>query len=261
MWAVYVLGRWRRRREQELALSSIAEFSRDVAQLPVARPLQITATVQPRAALPQSRRLMGICLVGDLLATVITAFLALINVLPWKCFFISVLAGVVLVAGLRASVVRSRDVARRQVARSRRRLAESGRRRRRSLIREVVARRAAARVGPIPAVELAPEAVGGEGDAVEAVAEPSGDTWEPIPVPRPTYQMKARAPVAAPIPVAPPAEPVAAQAPSASQVEAELPGNVAQGPAAVELAATEVEPDQPEFDLDAVLERRIAANE
>ncbi|MGL5830053.1 MAG: hypothetical protein ACRC0L_10850 [Angustibacter sp.] len=281
MWAVYVLGRWRRRREQQLALAAMAEFSRDLHQLPTGRPLTITTREpSPISGLPRGRRLMGLLLAGNLISGTATFILAILSIISWKIPFLQLALAVLLVAALRASVLRSRDLAHRQSARTRRRASASGRRRRRSLIREVLARRAAQAPPAVtnePEVDLALGEVAAGGAQQPSRSEPTGDTWEPIAVPRPTYQMKARAPVAAPIPMAPAVEDPAADSSEVgaaasvggASVGAGATPEVAAahsrvapgaGSAAEEVPADE-EQDQPDFDLDAVLERRIAANE
>ncbi len=310
MWAIYVLGRWRRRREQLAEIAAVQKFSHDWAQLPAGHFLdsshlehsaeikhkkqnpsspdsgpspavpagrtgqgpQMNSTGRrlppARAGLPPARRIMGIALLINFGAFFGTGLGAIFGVLSGFPVLLTVILGAILVASLRTSALRSRDLARRQLLRERRRAVEQRRRGRRSLIRGLLARRPVVTAVPEPAapavVEPPARADGGLAH-VEA-----GQTWEPIPVPVPTYQLKARAAVDAPIPMAPsadrslivPGPPAAAGGLDSTGVAVGAADGEDSVPAAsaAALDAEECEPQEYEFDLDSVLERRIAAN-
>jgi len=117
--------------------------------------------------------------------------------------------------------------------------------------------RPGARPSQRPGAEAPGEAaVSGGGESSRAAGDVPAGTWTPVPVPRPTYALKPTAPRPSPAPLA---------APEAS---VRLPQEQEAGPVAASVPAVSVpithvpvvEPAPSKLDLDAVLERRRAAN-
>jgi hypothetical protein len=211
-------------------------------------PVPAVASPAPRSAprsvpRPAPRRRPSIVarrrrlLLGLLVVTLVTFVLAAVGVLSWP---LQLVVDVVLVAfclHLRAQARRSAELARS------RRAAAAPAVRRAPAVPAVTP--AAAPTVPATTPTAAPAAVEREVVAEESlpatgtdgVAEPTAETWEPVPVPRPTYTMKPPAPAFEADPTyAPPVyEP-------AARVEVEL-------------------DEDRETDLDEILERRWAVND
>jgi hypothetical protein len=193
---------------------------------------------------------------------------------------------VVMLGWLRGSAGRRQQLARRRAGRARRGQAQARRQGRRAVVGRVVAenraraaRRSATpgRADPEPAADPERPPVGaGPGDAAEGVG---GRSWQPVPVPPPTYTLKARAPghPTGPVRPRPTADPpavdpvlTAADQPTTTAGPAEAPGPEpgARRPADLVDGADPADPPDDAdlagpavvFDLDAILERRIASS-
>ena len=286
IWAAYLLGHWVRRRDQLVTARSIDRFSNAMrvlerrAPAPLARPVVPTYVVTPArvparpvgtaaavvapALVPARSGRTSVAVVAPapsartLAAVVAPAFawpppartsarvaavrrrtrllaaLVAVTLASWSLVVLAVLPwwGAAAVSGLLiAMVARLRSTARRQRRRAavvqRRANARAGRRDVRQVVGQVVASReqrlacAVERAAAVATPTAAP--------APEPHAEPKSQTaqldggWSPVPVPPPTYTLKPKAPTVV--------RPVAAP--------------VAESPAA--------------FDLDEILERRIAS--
>jgi hypothetical protein len=199
-----------------------AQTQRDPA--PPAEPLQATAVRSTRIfhllAGVSARRARGLSLLVSLSMLVVAAPLAAFSVLPWWSVLVAVAILVADIAGLRHAAVSERSDLR--AAERARRGTEGPARATAGRSAESAARReprservsrsesetwsepeadpervvAAERVGP------APEAPAAETrEPVEAPVFVDPSAWEPIPVPPPTYTLKARAADPVPIPV------------------------------------------------------------
>jgi hypothetical protein len=173
------------------------------------------------ASVSPNRRVRGLVLLGSLATTVVLGVLVVVNVLlPWVP-----LLGVAAIAGsflwLRAGV-RAEQAARRATGRRRRArqpVQRSGQ------VRSRVSPTAAADAGsPVTTGQVEDEGLAGAvGDAelverTEVTAQSRPDGWQPVPVPPPTYTLKAKAER----PAAPPAgemSPDSGQAPEAVVVD------------------------------------------
>lgn len=249
IWAVYLLGHWVRRRDQLATARSVDRFSDAMrvlqprAAAPLARPSAPTYVVAPvrvpipvvapatpartssrAAAIRRRARILAALVVATALAWPSVA----LTVVPW--WVAAVITGLLLalVAQLRATARRRQRTLRREAMVRRR--AVVSRRRQRGQPRATADRAD----GAAAAVAAVPDGVGqpGVGQPAEDQPAATGSGWSPVPVPPPTYTLKPKAPtVVRPVPVPAPA------------------------PAPV------VEPTlaAPAFDLDEILERRIAA--
>ncbi len=188
---------------------------------------------------------------------------------------------VVMLGWLRGSAGRQQQLARRRAGRARRGQAQARRQGRRAVVGRVVAehraraaRRSATpeRAEPEPAADPERQPVRpGPGDAAEEVA---GRGWQPVPVPPPMYTLKDRAPdhPTGPVRPRPAADPVvtAVDQPTTATEPAEAPDPEpgARLPADLVDGADPVDPSDGAdladpavvFDLDAILERRIASS-
>ncbi len=197
-----------------------------------------TPSQQPLARQPgrRARQLRGLVLLGLLVATPASWLLAATTVaVTWWVAALVTLALLGLVAGLRRSALRARASARRRETRERRSATAA----RRETRRHVVGQLAATRRDAPPAEPATVEQEVADGEAVSDVVPDGG--WQPVPVPPPTYTLKPKAPSVRQHPVVPP---------------------VAQVDPPVEARREEPAPapsSAPGFDLDEILERRIAA--
>lgn len=295
IWAVYLLGHWVRRRDQLALLESVDRFSATMRVLERRPPVPAPATSRPRVhaaparpvgptpvrapvapvrprpsvrsvrpAVPRraparARWVLGGLVLGLLVAVPVSWVLAAVGVLGWWVAAAVTGSFVAFVAGLRGSARRARALARRRSARQRRALAQARRAGRRVVVDGV---RAARRGAPGPSsraddVSVPPLAAP---DSAAGLPEPD-DGWQPVPVPPPTYTLKERAPG----PDQPPLVPTGRSSvdPAAESLDADAVAGPEQGSTVV-LPDDEPEPaaadPAPSFDLDAILERRIASN-
>lgn len=166
-----------------------------------------------------SRKVRGLALLGSLLATLVVGVLAAFSILLWWVPLVGVAAVGASYLWLRVGV--QAEIAARRASRGRRAAGRPARRRatRPSAPAGVDRSRASAEEHGISAAkagEAEPELI--ETASVTAQDEALPDGWQPVPVPPPTYTLKAKAerptapaPVAEAAPDAPPA-PVAAPA-------------------------------------------------
>lgn len=240
IWAVYLLGHWVRRRDQLATARSVDRFS------------DAMRVLQPRAAAPPARASAPTYVVAPVRVPIpavapaapartssraaamrrrarILAALVVMAALAWPSVALAVVPWWVaaVITGLLLALVAQLRVTARRRQRTFRREAKVRR-------RAVVSRRRQP-IQPRATADLAVAAALPDGVGQPAVAQPvedlpaaAGSGWSPVPVPPPTYTLKPKAPaVVRPAPVPAPA-PVA-------------------------------EPPAPAFDLDEILERRIAA--
>ena len=193
---------------------------------------------RPTSLVARRRRL----LLGLLAVTVVTFVLATVGVISWP---LQVVFDVILFAFLWHLRAQARRTA--ELARSRR-----------SAVAAPAARRPVRPAAPAPAPAAAPAAPAAMPAAAAAVAEPlaatgtddlvesdvADETWEPVPVPRPTYTMKPPAPAYEADPTYSP--PVYERADRAERAEEAIAQTVAE---------------ERETDLDEILERRWAVND
>jgi hypothetical protein len=292
IWAAYLLGHWVRRRDQVATVRSVDRFSDAmrvlerrpaVRSVPLSRPNPRSYVVAPaRTAQPQVsvkrapsvtrpverplaapaqpaapataavrrtssqaarrtpgrtvRLARGLVLLALLAATPSTWLLvAVTDVVAWWVAGLVTVALVAMVAYLRHAARQARVLARRRQRLDSSVASQARRQARRQVVGEVVASHRER-----PAAAQTPDA--GEPEAAAEPPQPSG--WQPVPVPPPTYTLKPKAP--------PRSRPVAASAvPAVSS-----PAPVATSPAAAPVTAAAV---APAFDLDEILERRIAS--
>jgi hypothetical protein len=223
------------------------------AQKPAPQPRPRTATVSaPRAARPTAPRQRGSIvarrrrlLLGMLLVTFLTMVLAVAGVMSWA---LQVVVDVILVA----FCIHLRAQAKRAAVTARQRQGAAARQRRRAAAAPS-ARPAAGRPAPArradPVARPQPAAASVE-EALEATGT-DDDTWEPVPVPRPTYTLKPPAPVEVPADVIDPLRDTDPYNTMAATYDEPAPGS--------EVIATEYE--DVESDLDGILDRRWAVND
>ena len=267
IWAAYLLGHWVRRRDQLATARSIDRFSdamrvlerrAPAPALPLTRPVSrayvvapvrpLTSHVPARTSTPPAARLRGAAVrrrtrILAVLAAATPAgwLLVALTALPWWAAAVPTFALVGLVVRLRNTARRQHPRRQRRATVQRRAASRAGRESVRSAVGQVVAargerlaeatQRAAARVArPVQATRPA-----------ELAMEPAPveNGWQPVPVPVPTYTLKPKATRV--IRPQAPAQPVTAQ-PIVTQ-----PVTSAEPPPAVA------------FDLDEILERRIAS--
>jgi hypothetical protein len=194
---------------------------------------------RPTSLVARRRRL----LLGLLAVTFLTMVLAVVGIVSWP---LQIVVDVILVAflwHLRAQAKRTAEL-----SRSRRVASAAPATTRPSLPAvPVPAAAAPAPAAPAAAAVAAPLAATGTDDLVEPGVE--DETWEPVPVPRPTYTMKPPAPAYEADPTYSP--PVYERAEEAIYDRAER---------AEEAIAQQVA-DERETDLDEILERRWAVND
>ncbi len=228
VWAAYLLGHWVRRRDQLATARSIDRFSHAMrvlerrAPAPVARPaarayvvsparvtppaIAAPAAMKPAAAAPASRpaarprpdrtaaraaavRRRTALLAVLVVATAVAWPLVPLVGLPWW-------TAAAVTLGLLALVARLRSTARRQSRRAvtvrRRAATRAGREDVRSVVGQVVASRQdrLAAAGERAAAAAAPSPVVADEAAEPVVA----GGWSPVPVPPPTYTLKPKAP-------------------------------------------------------------------
>jgi len=215
----------------------------------------------PRPAKAAGRRparspLTAYLLLALLVATPVAWVLVAATSVPWVVGALVTSALVGVLAVLRQRARRARELARRHARVQQRTASQARRDSRRAVVGQVVAShrdRASTSAAPsAQGVDAEPPAANvAAGD--DAAAEDDG-SWQPVPVPPPTYTLK---PKASPAPVvrrpAPAEAPAPLPAPEPAQAEAATP--VAPEPVAAPAGA-----NAPfAFDLDEILERRIAA--
>ena len=208
---------------------------------PVSRPVKSRPSVasQPRRQRSLAARRRRLFL-GLAILTFFTFLLAVVGVMSWA---LQVVVDVILVAfciHLRAQVRRTALVARERAARA-----------------HASGRPTPARTAPRPAASRAgrpqPAPAAYREQAIEAELAATGtddDTWEPIPVPRPTYTLKPPAPVEVPIDLI---DPLRDTDPYNSIAAAAYEDMPAPGSEVIATADDEVETD-----LDDILQRRWA---
>lgn len=292
IWAAYLLGHWIRRRDQVATARSVDRFSEAmrvlerrpaVRSVPLSRPNPRSYVVAPtqrpapsvtvkRAAAvtrpeprpeprrPQSgprtsrraRQVRGLSLLGLLVATPVVWLLAAATAaVPWWAGVLVTLALLGVVSELRRSARRARRaraVARRRDTTERRTVARARRETRREVVGQLVTSRRGA--GQTELATTAGHTATRPDDAGGSSTTEAG--WQPVPVPPPTYTLKPKAPAVRRrvVPTDPDVEsstrPAAPAAPAAAE------------PATTHPAVAHATP-APAFDLDEILERRIAA--
>ena len=233
--------------------------------------------VDVRAGSARSTAVRRRRLLAALSALTLTGWvLVIFTALPWWGAALPTLALVVLVAQLRALARRRRQRHRRQLATQQLQATRLRRESLQAVVGQVVASRGqrlaasaqrAADASAAPAVERAGllAAKGSAPAEAERLAEdvsgaqpstPAGAGWQPVPVPPPTYTLKPKAPTVIQARVTP--------TPATSRPEATWPdgqpaddGQQDAGRRAT--SAPPVSPAAPTFDLDEILERRIAS--
>ncbi|WP_460461545.1 hypothetical protein [Angustibacter peucedani] len=295
IWAAYLLGHWVRRRDQVATARSVDRFSdamrvlerrpavrtvplsrpnpRSYVVAPAQRPApsvvvkRAAAVVRPEPGRPEQvrpepprpdlvrresvrpaarrpapsarpargRRVRGLAFLGLLVATPVVWLAAALSTAVTAWFGVVVTTALLLVvAELRRSARRARDLARRRDVTARRTASRSRRDSRRHVVGQVVAARRTA--GPEVSTSAPDDEVVAEPAAHDV---PDDGSWQPVPVPPPTYTLKPKAP------------------PVRRRV---LPEQAAPAPAEPVVEAPVAEPAaMGGFDLDAILERRIAA--
>ena len=238
IWAVYLLQYWIKRRDHLSTVRSVDRFSAAMRVLDdhrlrreSAEPTPRSYSVAPvRAARPEvtvkhaeapqrsrlaepvvgaPRRVRGLALLTMLVLLPVVALVAAFGPLPWWVA-LAWLVGTVAAFGWLRQVVqveRTARAAERAAARSRERVAARP------------AAPSAPRASAAPAAPRAPERIYDVAAAAPAVepeaevatsvveAEPEPGTWQPTPVPRPVYTMKAAAHRPEPAPMTAPAAP------------------------------------------------------
>lgn len=215
---------------------------------PVAASVAAPATVAaPRAgrarqAPPRGNVVRAVLLLSLLVLTPVSwLVVALSQAVAWWVGALVTLALVGVVAELRQRARRARELARRRQRLERRSQSQARRQSRRQVVGEVVAAHR----------ERGAETPGHSEDAAAAPVEAPAahtpdDGWQPVPVPPPTYTLKPKAP-----PRVRPAVPAQARPDVQEPAPVVAPAPVtATAPAA---------PAAPAFDLDEILERRIAS--
>jgi hypothetical protein len=192
---------------------------------------------------------LAVTLLTLLVATPVSWLLvALTQAVAWWVGAVVTLALVACVAHLRRTARLARELARRRERVERRTQSQARRQSRRQVVGEVVAahreRRGAEDVDAAAADEIAAGPV-----PSAQVHEPRPGEWKPVPVPPPTYTLKPKAPPRTrPVVTAPAAG--SSQAPGSSAARVAPP---------VAAPAAPVATPAPAFDLDEILERRIAS--
>ncbi|MGE9784132.1 hypothetical protein [Janibacter sp. G368] len=240
IWAVYLLQYWIKRRDHLSTVRSVDRFSAAMRVLDdhrlrreSAEPTPRSYSVAPvRAARPEvtvkhaeapqrgrlaepvvgaPRRVRGLALLTMLVLLPVVALVAAFGPLPWWVALAWLVGTVAAFGWLRQAVqaARTARAAERAAARSRERVA--ARPAAPSAPRASAAPAAAPRRAPerIYDVAAAAPAVEPEAEVATAIveAEPEPGTWQPTPVPRPVYTMKAAAHRPEPAPMAAPAAP------------------------------------------------------
>ncbi|MFC6006531.1 hypothetical protein [Angustibacter luteus] len=292
IWAAYLLGHWVRRRDHLATVRSVDRFSEAmrvlerrpaVRAVPLSRPNPRSYVVAPssrssarppsdvvvkrapavgrpapspaspvvaerpvrpaRPAIASPRTpVRGLVLLGLLVVTPVVWLLVPFTALAWWLGALVTAALVAMVGWQRHTVRRARDQRRRQARQELRSASLARRQSRRDVVGQVVAanRDRAAAAGSAAAVD---------GASSEVESGPDDGSWQPVPVPPPTYTLKPKAPPVQVRPAAYSNDP-APDAPVAEPVSEPV------GEPAVVAAAAEAGG----FDLDEILERRIAAN-
>ncbi|MGN6303048.1 MAG: hypothetical protein ACTHN8_18345 [Angustibacter sp.] len=299
IWAAYLLGHWVRRRDQVATVRSVDRFSEAmrvlerrpaVRSVPLSRPNPRSYVVAPagaatpqvsvkrapavtarpaarpaagpaagpaapaaaavtppragraRTSPPRGNLVRAVVLLALVVLTPVTWLLAAVTqAVTWWMGALVTVALVGVVAELRQRARRARELARRRERLERRTESQARRQSRRQVVGEVVAahRDRGAGASPQPQVDDATS-------AEPAPSEPADGGWQPVPVPPPTYTLKPKAP-----PRVRPAVPVAAGVAAEETTVA--------APAAAPVAPAPAAPPVPAFDLDEILERRIAS--
>ena len=256
IWAAYLLGHWVRRRDQLATARSIDRFSAAMRVLERRAPVPpaliapsrayVMAPAPPLSFAPPARtsvRHVGLSPDARVRRTRVLATMVGLTSAGWLLFALAALSwwvAVVPTLGLVGLLVLLGTTARRQYQRhalvQRRVAAPVGRESVRSVVGQVVAARderlaqsSLRAAAAVPVVEPVVEPVVVEPVVVEPVVIENG--WQPVPVPPPTYTLKPKAP---PV-VRPQAPPPPAPVPT-----------VTPQPVVA-------------FDLDEILERRIAS--
>ena len=244
IWAVYLLQYWIKRRDHLSTVRSVDRFSAAMRVLddhrlrresaePTPRSYAVTPTraarpevtvkhaeAPPRAVAPQRgrllepvvgapRRVRGLTLLTMVVLLPVVALVAAFGPLPWWVALAWLVGTVAAFGWLRQAVQaeRAARAAERAATRSRERVAARPSAPRASAAPAAVPR-APERIYDVaaaaPAAEPEPEP---EVATPVAEAEPEPGTWQPTPVPRPVYTMKAAACRPEPAPMAPPAAP------------------------------------------------------
>lgn len=227
------------------------------APRPAARPARAAKATGRR---PAPSPAPAYLLLGLLVALPVVWLLVAATSVPWVVGAVVTLALVADVAVLRQRARRARELARRR-ARSERRTASQARRdTRRAVVGQVVAshrdRASAPSAEASASTPAKPSAqapdVQPEGEPVTAAdaapAQQDDGSWQPVPVPPPTYTLKPKASPA----------PVVRRTPAPAAGSAPAPDAAPSPAPASEPAAVAVETPAA-FDLDEILERRIAA--
>ncbi|WP_426565784.1 hypothetical protein ACPPVT_04235 [Angustibacter sp. McL0619] len=276
IWAAYLLGHWVRRRDHLATVRSVDRFSAAMRVLErrpavravplsrpnprsyvvapasrpasdvtvkrapaVSRPLEPQPQPQPQpqpAARKRPTPVRGLLLLGLLVATPVVWVLVPLTAMSWVAGLAVTAALIANLAYLRHTVRRRREQQRRLSRQELRSASQARRQSRRDVVGQVVAaNRTRAHVPVVAEIpDHAPD---------ESVVDDG--SWQPVPVPPPTYTLKPKAPAPAPRrpvlaePAAVVEEPVAPAAPAAAVAAPAASGG---------------------FDLDEILERRIAAN-
>ncbi|KQX62864.1 hypothetical protein ASD06_12650 [Angustibacter sp. Root456] len=287
IWAAYLLGHWVRRRDQVATVRSVDRFSEAmrvlerrpaVRSVPLSRPNPRSYVVAPArpaapqvsvkrapvvaarpAAAPAARSLdaplagragrtprrgnvvRAALLLALLVLAPVTWLLALLTqAVAWWMGALVTLALAGVVAELRQRARRARDLARRRQRIERRSQSQARRQTRRQVVGDVVAAHRERGV----AAPRQPDAA--ESQPAEVTPDqPADDGWQPVPVPPPTYTLKPKAPART--------RPVV---PAQTRTAADEPAATAPAPAA---PVAPPAPSVPAFDLDEILERRIAS--
>ncbi|MFX4287025.1 hypothetical protein ACQBJO_02500 [Janibacter sp. G349] len=240
IWAVYLLQYWIKRRDHLSTVRSVDRFSAAMRVLDdhrlrreSAEPTPRSYSVAPvRAARPEvtvkhaeapqrgrlaepvvgaPRRVRGLALLTMLVLLPVVALVAAFGPLPWWVALAWLVGTVAAFGWLRQAVQAERTAraAERAAARSRERVA--ARPAAPSAPRASAAPAAAPRCAPERIYDVAAAAPAVEPEAEVATpvaeAEPEPGTWQPTPVPRPVYTMKAAAHRPEPAPMAAPAAP------------------------------------------------------
>ena len=198
-------------------------------------PARPARAARPSSAPARGRAALAVTLLALLVATPVSWLLAAFTqAVRWWVPALVTLALVAVVAHLRRTARQARELARRRERLERRHQSQARRQSRRAVVGEVVAAhrdRAGQGTEPGPAEVETSDA---------APVEATTDGWQPVPVPPPTYTLK---------PKAPPRVRPAVSAPAAATPAAPAPTPV----------PTPAAPTAPAFDLDEILERRIAS--
>jgi membrane protein implicated in regulation of membrane protease activity len=234
----------------------VSATANETVKAPASAPGSRPAARKPANRKPANRKpanrkpaIPGLLLLVLLVGTPVVWVLVPLTALSWVTGLVVTAALVANLAYLRHAVRRRRDQQRRRARQELRSASQARRQSRRDVVGQVVA---ANRTRAGVQADVAPQ----EQDESAAPAVDDG-SWRPVPVPPPTYTLKPKAPApAARRPVAEPAATI--EAPAAAEAAATI-----EAPATAEAAipvAPAVAPAAAGFDLDEILERRIAAN-